>query len=123
MSDVRDPATDQQLPVEGQWPVYDILIGELRERWHLSADVQELIQQALRSREQLGIRKYGRSLQSHNGRDSWLDCWEDTLDAMAYITQVELEHGPQDYVAGHLLRALEGLALRRLNRERVLGSD
>lgn len=117
MSDVRDPATDQQLPVEGQWPVYDILIGELDERWHLSEDVKEQVRLALRSREQLGIRKYGRSLQSHNGRDAWLDCWEDTLDSMAYITQAELEHGPQDYIAGHLMRALEAMALRRIARE------
>jgi hypothetical protein len=117
MSDVRDSSTDQQLPAEGKFPVYDILIGTLGKRWQVNVLAEAAICSGLLSREQLGLRKYGRSLQSHNGRDALHDCWEESLDAMCYITQVELESGSYDYIAGHLMRALEGLALCMHARE------
>lgn len=79
MSDVRDPDRDQALPGAGHQPVQNILI------------------QALIDRRQHGIRKYGRPLETGNGRDALTDLWEELVDAVSYLTQLRLERG--DHIA------------------------
>jgi hypothetical protein len=68
MSDVRDPATDQQLPVVNDRPF-----------------VQDLVIADIETRKQLGIRKYGTALQSGNGRNMLLDAYEEVLDLAIYL--------------------------------------
>jgi hypothetical protein len=75
MSDTRDPDRDQPLPTPGRQPVQAVLIRALEER------------------RDYGIRKYGRPLETHNGRDALTDAWEEALDLVTYLTQFRLERG------------------------------
>lgn len=75
MGDTRDPLRDQPLPQSGGLPVQDALILAIRER------------------REYGIRKYGRPLETNNGRDALTDAWEEALDLLTYLTQVRLERG------------------------------
>lgn len=68
MSDIRDPETDQQLPV-----VNDNLF------------VQDLVMQDIEERKALGIRKYGTALQANNGRNMLQDAYEEALDLCIYL--------------------------------------
>lgn len=75
MSEVRDPSRDQQLPEAGE------------------ICVQDELAKALMERKQYGIRKYGRPLETNNGRDALKDAWEEALDLLSYLTQMRLERG------------------------------
>lgn len=77
MADVRDPQRDQPLPRPGKLPVQAIMIGAIEER------------------REYGIRKYGRPLETDNGRDALKDAWEEALDLFTYLTQARLERGDQ----------------------------
>jgi len=45
----------------------------------------------LRRREEKGIATYGRSLETHNGRDALVDAYEECLDMAVYLKQAILE--------------------------------
>jgi hypothetical protein len=75
MGDIRDPLRDQPLPKPGGLPVQDAMILAIRER------------------REYGIRKYGRPLETNNGRDALADAWEEALDLLSYLTQARLERG------------------------------
>lgn len=80
MSDVRDPDRDQPLPTPGRIPVQAALMAAIA---------------AIAERRTHGIRKYGRPLETHNGRDALTDAWEESLDLTTYLTQMRLERGDQ----------------------------
>jgi hypothetical protein len=75
VGDTRDPETDQPAPKPGGYPVQAVLI------------------EALKQRMQFGLKKYGRPLETNNGRDPLLDMWEEMLDMVSYFTQFVLEQG------------------------------
>lgn len=75
MSITRDPQRDQPLPTAGRQPVQAALIAAIAER------------------RDYGTRKYGRPLETHNGRDALTDAWEESLDLLTYLTQMRLERG------------------------------
>ena len=75
MGDVRDPARDQPLPVPGRQSVTNALLHALAER------------------RQYGTMKYGRELETNNGRDALKDAWEEAVDLVVYLTQMRLERG------------------------------
>jgi hypothetical protein len=75
MSTVRDPQRDQPLPMPGKQAVQDVLIAAVAER------------------RAYGTRKYGRPLETFNGRDALTDAWEEALDLVTYLTQARLERG------------------------------
>lgn len=77
MSNVRDPQRDQPLPKPGR------------------INVQRVLSAVVLEREQYGIRKYGRPLETDNGRDALTDAWEEALDLVTYLTQMRLERGDQ----------------------------
>jgi hypothetical protein len=77
MSDVRDPHTDQPLPAPGGRPV------------------QQILMDAIARRRDLGIRKYGRALETGNGRDMLTDAWEEAIDLLVYLTGMRLERGDE----------------------------
>lgn len=87
MGDVRDPERDQPLPKKGNLPVQQIMIHAIEER------------------REHGIRKYGRALETDNGRDALKDAWEEALDLFTYLTQARLERGDviegMDRLKGH----------------------
>lgn len=71
----RDPSRDQPLPHVGRDDVFNALTHALRER------------------RRYGVVKYGRALETHNGRDALKDAWEEAADLLAYLTQARLERG------------------------------
>lgn len=64
---------DQPLPVTGHQDVFEALIREFR------------------ARQQTGISRYGRSLETFNGRDVLRDWFEERLDEDAYFMQLLLQ--------------------------------
>lgn len=75
MGDTRDPESDQPAPKPGGYPVQAVLIA------------------AIQQRMEFGLKKYGRPLETHNGRDPLLDMWEEMMDMISYFTQFVLEQG------------------------------
>jgi hypothetical protein len=75
MAETRDPESDQPLPEPGGFPVQAVLI------------------EALKQRMAFGLKKYGRPLETDNGRDPLRDMWEEMLDMVSYFTQYVLEQG------------------------------
>lgn len=70
---LRQRDGDQPLPTEGRQNVQDALIEMIKER------------------RELGIQRYGRALQTFNGRDAVKDATEEALDLATYLMQVSLE--------------------------------
>lgn len=75
MGDVRDPSRDQPLPKPGQ------------------INVQRVLAAVVMERETYGRKKYGRPLETHNGRDALKDAWEEAVDLTTHLTQMRLERG------------------------------
>jgi hypothetical protein len=72
---------DQDLPVAGRESVFAELRRDLDER-----------RNELDARESTGIRRYGTSLETFNGRDVYRDLGEELFDARAYLKQAELQY-------------------------------
>lgn len=70
---LRQRPGDQPLPTEGQGDVQAALIARLQER------------------HALGIERYGRPLQTFNGRKPLQDLIEELLDGASYALQAEME--------------------------------
>lgn len=73
MSNVRDPETDQALPIPNDNP-----------------SIHDMVAADLESRKQLGIRKYTQPLQAQNGRDNLQDAYDEALDLCVYL-KAEIE--------------------------------
>lgn len=56
--------------------------------------IQDLVIQDMEARKQVGLQRYGTLLQTHNGRDSLMDFYQEILDAANYARQ-ELERRQQ----------------------------
>lgn len=54
-------------------------------------DVTTFVIKALEQRREYGIKKYGTSLQTWNGRDPLADAMEEDLDRMQYLAQARIE--------------------------------
>lgn len=53
--------------------------------------IQSAVRADLTLREQVGIERYGTSLQPNNGRDALRDAYEEALDLACYLKQVIVE--------------------------------
>lgn len=82
MSEFRDAKRDQPEPKQGIQNVTDAVIADLKER------------------TEFGTRKYGRPLETHNGRDALLDAYQEAVDLALYLKQAVLEGKPNKYIAG-----------------------
>jgi len=51
------------------------------------ADILPLVISDLQRRNIMGIKKYGTTLQSHNGRDCLMDAYQEALDLCMYLRQ------------------------------------
>lgn len=78
MSDVRDPDTDQPLPIPNDRP-----------------SAHDLVAADLAARKAHGLRKYGSLLQAFNGRDSLRDAYEEALDLCVYLRTLLEEQAGQ----------------------------
>ncbi len=54
-------------------------------------DVGIFVVQDIEARIEMGVRQYGTRLQSHNGRDSLWDAYQEALDLAMYLRQAILE--------------------------------
>lgn len=67
-SSVREP-----MPTPGKNNILPLVINDLQER------------------DKMGTVKYGTTLQSHNGRDSLMDAYQEALDLVMYLRQLITE--------------------------------
>ena len=51
-------------------------------------DIAALVQKDIESRAQLGNRKYGERLLPNNGRDVFMDAYQEALDLCMYLRQL-----------------------------------
>ena len=58
---------------------------------HLSVPVIDLVQADLLARKEMGLKKYGTVLKTHNGRDALTDFVQEQLDGLMYIRQLQEE--------------------------------
>ena len=56
-----------------------------------SVCVQDEVVRLINERRELGVKRYGSPLMTHNGRDSLVDLRDELLDALMYVTQTILE--------------------------------
>ena len=70
MGDIRDPETDQQLPIPNDGP-----------------SIHDLVAEDLADRKRHGLRKYNSLLQAFNGRSALQDAYEECLDLAVYLRQ------------------------------------
>lgn len=68
-----DREGDQPLPIAGQ------------------QNVSEAVKRDLDERIALGIKRYGKPLQTFNGRDALLDAYQEALDLVHYLKQAIME--------------------------------
>lgn len=53
--------------------------------------IQALVVEDVQARERVGIERYGKPLDPHNGRDAVMDAYEEALDLVMYLRQVLAE--------------------------------
>lgn len=53
--------------------------------------MHDLVIQDIQARKEFGLKKYGSLLQPFNGRDAFLDLYEELLDFMVYLRQIRFE--------------------------------
>ena len=102
MSDNFDPEAGQPLPVTTKKSV-DVAV-------EVAEDLKKVgfqdIAEDVEARIRIGERKYGKRLQSFNGRDALKDLYDEVLDALNYSKQLELENKDN----GEIFRGLIALA-------------
>ena len=81
---------DQQLPVVNDLPA-----------------VQDLVIQDVEERKALGISRYGTMLQPLNGRNGFRDLYEELLDAVNYMRQVQEERLQMAKVLDRIISTLD----------------
>lgn len=57
--------------------------------------IQDFVMADIAQRKQVGIERYGRALQAHNGRDMLQDAYEEALDLAIYLRGVIEERNLQ----------------------------
>lgn len=74
MSDIYDGSDGQPMPIHNDGP-----------------SMHDLVREDLLERKAFGLRKYGTTLQAHNGRDPLKDLYDELLDAVVYTRQLIAE--------------------------------
>ncbi|MEU9405669.1 hypothetical protein AB0E08_08180 [Streptomyces sp. NPDC048281] len=87
---LRNRPGDQPLPTEGGESVQDALIQHILSHPRLGAGAHALAAK-IGERRSLGIQRYGRPLQTFNGRDAVQDLMDELLDGATYAMQVKME--------------------------------
>jgi hypothetical protein len=85
--DIRKvPRRDNPYPAAEGW-------GDFATDLHTAAPgtVWDLVVRDMHGRDALGMRKYGRPLQPHDGRDTLQDAYEEALDLAVYLRKAMLE--------------------------------
>lgn len=59
-----------------------------------STPIWELVIADMKTRDQVGRKRYGTPLQANNGRDALQDAYEEALDLCVYLKQAIVERSP-----------------------------
>jgi hypothetical protein len=89
---MNQAATPQPAPQPGQRVVLDQVVQDLRDRPGDLSEVEPIIAD-LAARAEMGFKKYGCYLQTHNGRDALMDAYQENLDLVMYLGQALQECG------------------------------
>lgn len=102
---------DQPDPAPGNVAVWPLVVHDLRigYPWVEAADV-ELVVADMEERDRLGRKRYGRPLETHNGRDALVDAYQEVLDGIVYLRQSLEERN--DHGLASIYRVQIGVALR-----------
>src|SRR5271168_1041775 len=102
MSEQFDPEAGQPLPITTKKSI-DVAVEVAEELKKASLpDIAEDVEARIR----IGEKKYGKRLQSFNGRDALKDLYDEVLDALNYSKQLEIENKDN----GEIFRGLIALA-------------
>lgn len=93
----------EPLPTAGAQDVFPQIYEDLRKEAKgdkstviiagVAVPLVDVLIQELEERRQIGIKKYGRPLQTFNGRDALKDAYQEALDLIAYLRQKLTEVG------------------------------
>lgn len=106
---------DQPLPKRGHEDVFADLLRVLEKR--LDPKSFAAVAPLLEARQAVGIRRYGRSLETFNGRLVHLDLVEELLDGAVYAHQASLERRQLDLDLEAARRAVSDERLHRARAE------
>lgn len=116
-SSPSNPATPEPSPTEGGeevLPVVERVLDYMIGR----GPIQSLVQYDLRVRSDMGVRKYGTTLKTHNGRSAMMDAYQEVLDAIMYSMQAGMEAESQSDYTWRLELVHElGDVARRMRKE------
>lgn len=90
----------QAMPVKNDHPcVQDLVIADLRAAIGQADDFGQLLVDTrviddIEARKAIGLAKYGTLLQPFNGRNAYVDAYQEALDLAQYFKQIELEGDP-----------------------------
>jgi hypothetical protein len=79
-------------------PTWDLVVSDLRQMH------ETRVIPSVEERDRQGFLKYGVRLQPHNGRNSTLDAFEESMDLVVYLKNAIMEAVPGSYKAGTLNR-------------------
>jgi hypothetical protein len=79
-------------------PTWDLVVADLRQM------NETRVIPSVEERDRQGFLKYGVRLQPHNGRNSTLDAFEESMDLVVYLKNAIMEAVPGSYKAGTLNR-------------------
>lgn len=68
--------------------------------------IQDLVIADLQERKRVGMERYGTLLQAFNGRDAYVDAYEEALDLCCYLRQLITERQIEEQRATTLKRRL-----------------
>jgi hypothetical protein len=110
---------EQPLPTPNERPAtWDLVIADMEKGPWIH---KHLVTYDMRTRDNLGHHRYGTRLQSHNGRDSLRDAYEEILDGAVYLKNVQLEDPWEDTEIADCYGLLLGAACKI--RARLLERD
>lgn len=101
---IKELATQEQpTPVPGDGVSCHDRAVEAVLRAGTTDDLDLALVEALRARQELGVQRYGTTLQRGNGRDALVDAIQEGLDMIAYLAQAGLEDSDAFRVAHGLM--------------------
>jgi hypothetical protein len=85
---------DQPPPkATGRRPAWDLVIEHVEGRRSALPTAVDRVIMDMRERDQIGRARYNTPLTSGNGRDHLIDCYQESLDMVAYLAAELDEHG------------------------------
>lgn len=82
---------EQPPPVRNDGPSIQSLVRDDLDAWPALGDTRHQVASDIGGREQVGIERYGTTLQAFNGRDALRDAYEELLDGATYARQAMAE--------------------------------